>query len=58
MLRDVLAAWLDYLQHKRGQRQLLLRAEACRVFMTLLRALQHWREHTLDQQMARLRAAR
>lgn len=57
-LRAVLQAWQEYVQHKRRKRQLLLRAEACYVFMTLLRVLQQWRAHTTDQQVARLRAAR
>ena len=58
MLRDAVTAWLGYIEHKHRQQQLLLRAEACYVFMTLLRALQHWRQCTTDKQMTRLRAAR
>lgn len=57
-LRATLLAWCEYVQHKRRKRQLLLRAEACYIFMTLLRVLQQWRAHTTDKQMARLRAAR
>lgn len=57
-LRASLLAWCEYVQHKRRKRQLLLRAEACYVFMTLLRVLQQWRGHTTDKQLARLRAAR
>jgi hypothetical protein len=57
-LRGALQAWQEHVQHKRKQRQLLLRAEACYVFMTLLRVLQQWRAHTTDKQMVRLRAAR
>lgn len=57
-LRAVLQAWQEYVQHKRHKRQLLLRAEACYGFMTLLRVLQQWRAHTTDKQVARLRAAR
>lgn len=57
-LRGALQAWQEHVQHKRRKRQLLLRAEACCVFMTLLRVLQQWRAHTTDKQMARLRAAR
>jgi hypothetical protein len=57
-LRATLLAWCEYVQHKRRKRQLLLRAEACYVFMTLLRVLQQWRAHTTDKQLARLRTAR
>jgi hypothetical protein len=57
-LRGALQAWQEHVQHKRRRRQLLLRAEACYVFMTLLRVLQQWHARTTDKQMARLRAAR
>lgn len=55
---SVLRCWQEYVQHNRRKRQLLLRAEACYVFMTLLRVLQQWRARTTDKQMARIRAAR
>lgn len=57
-LRAALLGWVECVQLRRRQRQLLLRAEACHVFMTLLRVLQQWRAHTTDKQVARLRAAR
>lgn len=56
--RAALLCWQEYVQHQRRKRQLLLHAEACYVFMTLLRVLQHWRARTTDKQLARLRAAR
>jgi hypothetical protein len=54
----VLLCWQEYVQHKRRKRQLLLRAEACYVFVTLLRVLQQWRARTTDKQLARIKAAR
>lgn len=57
-LRSVLQAWQEHVQRKRRKQQLLLRAKACYVFMTLLRVLQQWRARTTDKQVSRLRAAR
>ena len=58
LLRGVLLAWHERAAAKRQRRQQLLRAEACFVFMTLLRVLQQWRAAATEARLGRLKVAR